>query len=71
MADFVAEVGCEGAMGYCGPILRPSRLPVCCRRSGDRYAVDATLTRLQQQGAVQVTLRRRGTQPGFQAAHAR
>jgi hypothetical protein len=38
-----------------------------CRWSGDRYAVDATLTTLQQQGAVQVTLRR-GTQPGFQAA---
>jgi hypothetical protein len=62
MADFVAEVGCEGAMGRCGPILRPSRLPLAAGG-----AATATLTTLQQQDAVQVTLRR-GTQPGFQAA---
>jgi hypothetical protein len=52
MADFVAEVGCEGEMGRCGSILRKS-VAARCLRSGDLYAVDATLTTLQQQ----VTLR--------------
>ena len=60
MADFVAEVGYEGEMGRCGPILRPSRLPLAAGGA----ATAAQLTRRQQQGAVQITLRR-GTQPGF------
>ena len=61
VADFVAEVGCEGEMGRCGPDFAASRLPLRCQRAAQPLH---QLTRRQQQGAVQVTLRR-STQPGF------